>query len=117
MSVSHYISRWLVLALVLTSSTMNAAESKERGAVEIVEVWTKKGWPPEDYPTPNGFRISPFQAFRAVAQSKRLSLKHNWFCFRDSQFYYIADSFEKSISAKNAVKHGIRIDGDTGQLK
>jgi len=62
----------------------------------LIEVWTKQGWPPTDSPTPTGFKVTPEGAYRIVAKSKKLSLKHRWMiCFRDDSRYYIADVFGK----------------------
>lgn len=82
----------------------------------LIEVWTQPGWPPEDLSAPASFKLTPAQAYIAVAQSKRLSLKHQWFCFRDAQGYYIADGFGRRASARAALQHGIRVDGRTGNL-
>jgi len=53
----------------------------------LIEVWTKQGWPPTNAPTPTGFKVSPQEAYRIVAKSKKLSLKHRWMCFRDDRHY------------------------------
>ena len=82
----------------------------------LTEVWTQPGWPPENLAAPAQFKLTPREAYALVAQAKRLPLKHQWFCFRDEQRYYIADAFGRSIQAKTALKHGIRVDGQTGML-
>lgn len=81
-----------------------------------MEVWVRNDWPPENHPTPPDFDISPNRAYRAVAESKRLSLKHNWVCYRDAKFYYMADRFGMSIDASNVAKRGVRVHGKTGQV-
>lgn len=103
--------------LVFPSTMMNANEHNDKALGGIVQVWIKKGWPPEKHQTPQGFHVSPFQAFTAVAKSKKLSLKHHWVCYRDDKFYYIADTFGKTIDASNVVKQGIRINGQTGKIE
>jgi hypothetical protein len=66
---------------------------------------------------PASFVINPRDAYIRVASSRRLSLKHRWFCFRDEVFYYVADSFGREISARTARRHGIRVHGITGELE
>ena len=83
----------------------------------LIEVWTKKGWPPTDSPTPNGFKVTPEQAYRIVAKSKKLSLKHRWICFRDDTRYYIADVFGKSGTAKTAAKYGVKVNASSGAIE
>jgi hypothetical protein len=83
----------------------------------IIQVWTKNNWPPENHQTFQEFYISPRQAYRAVAKSRRLSLKHHWVCYRDDKFYYIADTFGKNIDASNVVKYGLKINGVTGLIE
>jgi hypothetical protein len=82
----------------------------------LIEVWTQAGWPPDHLSAPASFKLTPKEAYTAVAQTKRLSLKHQWFCFRDDQYYYIADAFGRSPSAKAALQDGVRVDGRKGTV-
>lgn len=83
------------------------------------EVWnTSKEWPPEEMEPPPGFNISPANAFKIVAESKKLSLKHHWICFHDTSFYYIADTFGKlSLNYKALKKNAVKINGQTGKIE
>ena len=83
----------------------------------MVEIWNQPGWPPESMPAPAGFTVTPAEAYVAVADSKRLSLKHAWFCFRDESDYYIAEAFGRTANAANARRHGIRVNGQSAALR
>ena len=83
----------------------------------MIEVWTKEGWTPADTPVPSGFKVPPEEAYRIVAKSKRLSLKHGWICFGDDKYYYIADAFGKANAARTALKYGVRVNGSTGAME
>jgi len=83
----------------------------------LVEVWTKEGGPPPEMQAPMGFKLSPNQAYEIVARSKKLSLKHNWICYRDQRYYYVADAFGQSSSAKTALKLGVKVNGTTGAIE
>ena len=83
----------------------------------IIEVWTKEGWPPADTPVPSGFNLTPQEAYRIVAKSKTLSLKHEWICFRDDKDYYIAEAFGKFNAARAALKFGVKVNGSTGAME
>ena len=83
----------------------------------LTEMWTKPGWPPADAIAPKGFNVTPEEAYRIVAKSKKLSLKHRWFCFRDAKHYYIADAFGKSVTAKTALRYGVKVNGSTGAIE
>jgi hypothetical protein len=110
-----------VFALFLTvfaiSGCQSAADTSDAKPTMLTEVWTKQGWPPPETPTPNGFKVSPSEAFKVVAESKKLSLKHRWICFRDDKHYYIADVFGKSADAKTAAKYGVKVNGATGVIE
>lgn len=110
-----------VFALLLTvfamSGCQSVANSSDGKPAMLTEVWTKQGWPPPETPTPAGFKVSPSEAFKVVAESKKLSLKHRWICFRDDKHYYIADTFGKAADAKTAAKHGIKVSGVTGAIE
>ncbi|HHY85886.1 MAG TPA: hypothetical protein GYA07_10215 [Verrucomicrobia bacterium] len=106
----------LFLAVFAISGCQSGANSSGKPAM-LTEVWTKQGWPPPETPTPAGFKVSPNEAFKAVAESKRLSLKHRWICFRDDKHYYIADTFGKAADAKTAAKHGVKVNGVTGAIE
>ena len=82
----------------------------------LIEVWTKEGWPPANAPVPSGIKETPAEAYRIVAKSKKLSLKHKWICFRDEKQYYIADAFGKPDAAKTALKYGVKVNGSTGAI-
>jgi len=88
-----------------------------KGQKNLIEVWTKSGWPPEDMSGPNSFNITPRDAFILVAESKRLSLKHQWICYRDDTHYFVADAFAQPISGRAALKYGVRVNGSTGVVE
>lgn len=96
---------------------MMCQEQSQLEPSPILEVWTQDDWPPEGHPTAPGFKVSPYNAFRNVAKSKRLSFKHKWGCFRDDKFYYVADTFAKTINASNVKQYAVKIDGTTGEIK
>lgn len=78
-------------------------------------VWTQSGSPPENLPTPSGFSISPAEAFRIAQESRRLSLKHVWHLYSDSDFYYIHDTF-LGDGSRRAFTQGLRINGRSGTI-
>ena len=82
---------------------------------QLVQVWGV-GESPEDAPTPPGFKVTPAGAYRAVADSHRLSLKHNWACYHDDRNYYVFDSFITKATPENALRHGVRVNGETGAM-
>jgi len=105
-----------ILLVMLTGISCISNPNKEPEHM-LIEVWTQPGWPPEDLPPPDTFKLSPNAAFAAAARSRKLSLKHQWFCFRDDRYYYIADAFGRTVSAQAARRHGVCVDGQTGTLK
>lgn len=107
----------LFVAVLAISGCQSAADASDTKSTMLTEVWTKQGWPPPETPTPNCFKLSPSEAFNAVAESKKLSLKHRWICFRDDKHYYIADVFGKSGNAKAAAKYGVKVNGTSGVIE
>ena len=83
----------------------------------LVEVWTTQGLPPTDSPTPTGFKVTPEEAYRIVAESKKLPMKHRWICFRDDSRYYIADVLGKSDTANTAANYGVKVNGSSGAIE
>lgn len=82
---------------------------------DIHPVWTKPSTPPLDMPAPEGFTITPAQAYSVVWDARALSLKHNWDIYSDSRYYYVLDTFLGS-GPQRAFKQGIRVDGRTGEI-
>lgn len=121
MSDFNVVNWWnAALRLMVTIAILgccSCAHSKDGNTQNMIEVWTKQGWPPADAPAPNGFKVTPEEAYKIVAKSKKLSLKHRWICFRDTQHYYIADAFGKSDTAKTALKYGIKVNGNSGAIE
>src|SRR5688500_12078002 len=77
---------------------------------QLVRVWGPRE-SPEDSPAPPGFKVTPSGAYRAVADSHRLSLKHHWASYRDDHHYYVFDTFITKATPKDALRHGVRING------
>ncbi len=94
-----------------------AVSSDSMNNAKLIEVWTKDGWPPSEMQATEGFKISPNDAYQIIARSKKLSLKHDWICYRDQRYYYIADAFGQSSSAKTALKLGVKVNGSTGEIE
>jgi hypothetical protein len=82
---------------------------------DIRSVWMQPSAPPADLPTPAGFTVSPAQAYSIVWDSRRLSLKHVWHIYADSQYYYVHDAFLRD-SPRLALTVGVRVDGQTGKI-
>ena len=88
-----------------------------QGKLEPNLIFVSKGWPDKKEVAAKGFKISPYEAFSTVAKNKKLSLKHKWICYRDNDFYYIADSFGKKITSTNIRKYSVRVDGESGAIR
>ena len=79
-------------------------------------LWDKPG-PPDTLKTPEGFQVSPQQAYNKVLDAPwKLSKKHIWHIYADETNYYILDSFLGS-DPKKAIKTGVIVDGQTGEMK
>lgn len=65
--------------------------------------------------TPQGFRVTPQDACNTVKRSRRLPLKHAWACYADSRYYYVHNAFW-GTGAREALRIGVRIDGQTGKI-
>jgi hypothetical protein len=80
-------------------------------------VWIHPGIPPdqpqEHLPAPSGFGITTSQAYRTAWNSRRLSLKHQWSLYADSNYYYVHDTF-LGDSTNRAFRQGLRINGRSG---
>ena len=85
------------------------------GTRDMRSVWTQPSPPPPDLSTPPGFSITPTQAYDIALRSQMISLKHTWYLYADSQYYYVHDAFLGS-SIGLAQRQGVRIDGKTGQI-
>lgn len=113
-----YDNRILVLLLILlTNLVLFTSCSENSNAMNLIEIWTKTEWPPEKLNAPKGFKINPYEAFLIIAENKKLSLKHRWICYRDDKYYYIADTFSHPPNADTALKYGIRVNGQTGEVQ
>ena len=108
----------IMASLALASSVSSCALSTNgKSQNMLIEVWKTAGWPPAEMAAPEGFRVTPREAYRVVAESHRLSLKHKWVCFRDRNYYYIADAFGEDGRAKTAAKQGVRVNGMSGAIE
>jgi hypothetical protein len=83
----------------------------------LIKVWTSQGWPSGEASVPAGFEVTPEEAFVIVAKSKNLSMKHRWICFRDDRYYYIADAFGRSDTARTALDYGVKVNGINGAIE
>lgn len=83
----------------------------------MVKVWIGDGHPAKDMEPPKSFKISPWEAYQIVEASDRISLDHKSVCYRDAQYYYIADPFGKNNSAETAVRYGLKINGVSGKIE
>jgi len=101
---------WLLAAMCVSCNNKGSQ-------MNLTEVWVKDGWPPVEMAAPSGFQITPRSAFKIVAESKKLSPKHKWICYRDEVFYYVADAFIQPSKEKTAIQYGIRINGQTGAVE
>lgn len=107
----------LIAAAIGTACSHTTSADPENATNQLVEVWIAEGHPPEQMPAPPGFTVTPSGAYGIVRASKRLSLKHNWACYQDGSNYYIYDTFGSAVSAKNARRYGVKINGVTGSLE
>jgi hypothetical protein len=82
---------------------------------DFLAVWTQQTAPPTDLPAPDGFAVTPSQAYSVVRDAHALSLKHVWHIYADSQYYYVHDIF-LSDSPRRAFTQGVLIDGQTGEI-
>ena len=82
---------------------------------DVRAVWTEKTPPPADLAAPAGFGITPAKAYSVVFDSRALSLKHIWYVYADSRYYYVHDTF-LGDSPRRAFAQGVRIDGQTGEI-
>ncbi len=106
----------VIVGLAVVGCHLPGHSKDDNVKVGLIEVWTTEGWPPANTPIPSGFKVTPEEAYRIVAKSKRLSLKHKWICFRDDTNHYLADAFGKSKSARTALKCGVKVNGGTGTM-
>jgi hypothetical protein len=108
----------LIFSILLIGCHSYYVKSDAQSKV-LNETWNNsKEWPPEEMEPPPGFNISPANAFKIVAESKKLSLKHQWICFNDTSFYYIVDTFGKlSLNYKTIKRNAVKINGRTGKIE
>lgn len=78
-------------------------------------LWTKDAVAPADLASPAGFAVTPTQALATARDSRALSLKHYWYVYADSSYYYVDDAFLGS-NARTAYRRGVRIHGQTGKV-
>ena len=83
---------------------------------DIDPVWVEKTPPTENIEPPNGFKITPAEAYKIVLHTKpwMLSPKHVWHIYADSNYYYVHDAFWGSNSSSASL--GVKIDGQTGEI-
>ncbi|MGH9880620.1 MAG: hypothetical protein ACRD6N_04225 [Pyrinomonadaceae bacterium] len=82
---------------------------------DVRAVWTQQTSPPANLPPPSGFTVTPAQAFSLARESGALSLKHVWYIYADSGYYYVHDTF-LGDSPRRAFVQGVRIHGRTGEI-
>jgi|ERR1043166_1308041 hypothetical protein len=111
------LSRVLAVLALGSSAASCALSTNGKNHDMLIQVWKTAGWPPAEMPAPEGFKLTPRDAYRVVAESRKLSLKHKWICFRDSHSYYIADTFGQSVRARTATERGIRVNGISGAIQ
>lgn len=78
-------------------------------------IWSAEQPPAASVTAPPGFKVSPSEAYSRVLNARRLSMKHVWHLYADDRNYYVIDSFPGS-SAGMAVRSGVVVDGQTGEL-
>ena len=101
-------------AFVLSLILVIAGCASTSGDMRVI--WTGHSSPPDELSPPRGFAVTPAQAYVAVRESRRLSLKHDWRLYADSRYYYVDDAFTKT-SARTAKRRGLRINGQTGEIE
>lgn len=78
------------------------------------KVWDEIGRPPEDLPTPNGFTVTPAQAY-AIVVGDRLQ-KFHWSIYADRTGYFLARENPLLVMTSTyARKYGTQLDGTTGK--
>jgi hypothetical protein len=82
---------------------------------EMRAVWTQRTPPPIHLPAPAGFTVTPARAYARAYESDMISLKHDWYIYADSRYYYVHDVYLGS-SVRRAFNQGVRIDGQTGEI-
>ena len=85
------------------------------GGINTTPIWVGQQRVPLNYPTPQGFKITPHEAELQVWNARRLSLKHIWHIYSDGSDYHIVDSFLGSNTKQ--AKGGVIVDGQTGRIK
>ncbi len=115
--------KWQAIARILASLTLSlgatscAVSTNGKPQAMLIEVWKSASWPPAQMPAPEGFKVTPREAYRAVADSQKLSVKHKWSCYRDGSHYYIADTFGELAPTRTAALHGIKVNGVSGAIE
>lgn len=118
--INYLFCLFLILIFCILQTGCHRCYVKSDAQSEALkEVWNNsKKWPPEEMGPPPGFNISPANAFKIVAESKKLSMKHHWICFHDTSFYYIADTFGTlSLNYGALKKNAVKINGQTGKIE
>ena len=80
-------------------------------------VWGEPTRPSVDVATPESFVVSPSEAYEIVRNKPwALSQKHVWHIYADERNYYVIDSFLGS-SPRKALRTGVVVDGQTGEIR
>jgi hypothetical protein len=111
---SHRLQPWagFTAALIIALASNGCGTAKH----DLEQVWIGEA-PPTSMAAPDGFMVSPYDAYRAVVDSRRISQKHRWAFFRDDEHYYVMDTFTTKGTAKNAQRLGVRVNGRSGQVE
>ncbi len=64
---------------------------------------------------PEGFTITPAQAYAQVFATKSLSLKHTWHIYADADCYYVYDTFLGTGERK--AYQGVKVSGKSGVIE
>lgn len=102
--------RIIILTFILCTCSSCTQQNKQP---VVNNIWVEDAQVPKDLTTPEGFSISPHEAYQVVLNARRLSLKHYWHIYADDSNYYIQDAFLGS----RPVKGGVIVDGRTGVIK
>jgi len=77
---------------------------------DVHPVWTQSAPPPATLPAPNGFAITPLEAYQEVALHGQV-----WHVYADESNYYLLHVTSDSNGIL-ALKKGTRLSGDTGLI-
>ena len=111
-SKEYWLSRMRAIVFIVVWLLLAGCAGKHQ---HVRPLWTKDAVPPADLAAPAGFTVTPAQALATVRDSGTLSLKHYWYVYADSRYYYIDDAFLGS-NARTAYHRGRRVDGQTSEF-